>query len=111
VVELLGDPDPAKDLGRTGQALVRERFVLTRLLADDLQPYASLLGTPPHPKKAAAAGLSGEPRDPVCGKRIDLATARALTFGDRSCVFCSRSCEEEFARDPERFIRAVPDGP
>jgi hypothetical protein len=30
---------------------VRERFVLTRLLADDLQPYASLLGTPPHPKK------------------------------------------------------------
>jgi trehalose synthase len=110
VLELLGDVNRRQELGRSGRALVRERFLLPRLLADELQLYASLLGAPPRAGKGSVAGLAGEQRDPVCGMRIDTATARALTFGGDSYVFCSRSCEEEFARDPERFLRAVPDG-
>jgi trehalose synthase len=110
VIELLGDADRAQELGRTGRALVRERFLLTRLLADELQLYASVLGTPLRTGDVAVAGLAGELRDPVCGMRIDPATARTLTFGGELYVFCSRSCEEEFARDPQRFLRAVPDG-
>jgi len=31
-------------------------------------------------------------------------------MGGDSYVFRSRSCEEEFARDPDRFLRGVPDG-
>jgi trehalose synthase len=110
VLELLGDANRRRELGWSGRKLVRERFLLTRLLADELQLYASLLGTPPRAGKGSAAGLAGEQRDPVCGMRIDTATARALTFGGESYVFCSRSCEEEFARDPERFLRGVLDG-
>ena len=108
VLELLGDADRAQDLGRTGRALVRERFLLPRLLADDLQLYASLLGATSRPENTAVAGLAGEQRDPVCGIRIDPSTARALNVGGEPYVFCSRSCEEEFARDPERFLRGVP---
>ena len=110
VLDLLKDADRARELGRTGSALVRERFLLTRLLADELQLYASLLGTPPSVGKGSVAGLAGEQRDPVCGMRIDAATARSLTLGGTSYVFCSRSCEEQFAHDPERFLRAAPDG-
>ena len=110
VLELLGDANRRQELGRSGHALVRERFLRPRLLADELQLYASLLGAPPRAGKGSVAGLAGEQRDPVCGMRIDAATARALTFGGDSYVFCSRSCEEEVARDPERFLRAVPDG-
>jgi trehalose synthase len=109
VLDLLNDTDRARELGRTGRILVRDRFLLTRLLADELQLYSSLLGTPPRAGKGSVAGLAGEQRDPVCGMRIDAATARTLTYGGESFVFCSRSCEEEFARDPERFLRAVPD--
>ena len=110
VLELLGDSDGARELGNEGRALVSERFLLTRLLADELQLYASLLGTPLRAGKESTAGLAGERRDPVCGMRIHSATARSLTFAGESYVFCSRSCEEEFARDPDRFLRAVPDG-
>jgi trehalose synthase len=110
VLELLSDADRAHELGRTGHALVRERFLLTRLLADELQLYASVLGTPLRRGDVAVAGLAGELRDPVCGMRIDPKTARTLSFGGESYVFCSRNCEEEFARDPQRFLRAVLEG-
>jgi YHS domain-containing protein len=52
-------------------------------------------------------GLTGEHRDPVCGMSIDTASARRLTLDGRDFYFCSGSCEEEFAADPERFLRAV----
>lgn len=110
VLELLGDANRRQELGGSGRALVRERFLLPRLLADDLQLYASLLGAPPRAGKGSIAGLAGEQRDPVCGMRIDTATARSLTFGGAVYAFCSRSCEDEFARDPDRFLRSVPEG-
>lgn len=44
VLELLRNPDEAELFGRRGQAVVRERFLLPRLLADDLRLYAKLLG-------------------------------------------------------------------
>lgn len=81
VVELLGDAERAGELGRSGRSLVRERFLLTRLLADELQLYASLLGIASPAGRAAVAGLAGEERDPVCGMRLDPAMARVLAFG------------------------------
>jgi trehalose synthase len=41
---LLRHPDEARALGEQGRARVRERFLLPRLLADELQLYRSLLG-------------------------------------------------------------------
>ena len=52
-------------------------------------------------------GLTGEHRDPVCGMRVDPHGARHLDYDHRDFFFCSRSCEDEFARDPERFLRAA----
>ena len=40
---LLEHPDDARELGARGREVVRERFLLTRLIADELGLYASLL--------------------------------------------------------------------
>jgi len=70
--------------------------------------YASVLGSEPAPGPATAAGLAGEERDPVCGMRVDKHAARRLTLAGRDWFFCARECQAEFARDPQRFLRAEP---
>jgi trehalose synthase len=107
VLELLKDPEQRHDLGEQGHALVRDRFLLTRLIADELRLYASLLGSQPREAHGMLVGLGGEERDPVCGMRIESTTARHLAFDSHDYFFCSRSCEDEFARDPQRFLRAA----
>jgi len=108
VVELLRNPDEAGALGRRGRELVRERFLLPRLLADELRLYAALLGrqTPPRPGRGEA-GFAGETRDPVCGMRIDYPAAALTAVSDsRTYAFCSQSCRHEFLRDTARFLRS-----
>jgi trehalose synthase len=41
---LLGNPKVGAQMARSGKEIVRERFLLTRLIADELELYASLLG-------------------------------------------------------------------
>jgi trehalose synthase len=43
-VWLLRNPEAGKALGRRGKDSVRERFLLTRLIADELRLYASVIG-------------------------------------------------------------------
>ena len=42
VVELIGDPGLATEMGRAGRERVRERFLITRVLADELELLAGL---------------------------------------------------------------------
>ena len=44
VLRLLRDPEEGAELALYGKELVRERFLLTRLISDELELYASLLG-------------------------------------------------------------------
>jgi trehalose synthase len=110
VLELLEDPDLANELARRGQELVRQRFLLPRLIADELRLYASMLDShpPKHPDVAEAA-LTHELRDPVCGLRIDdPANAPTAFEGGDTYVFCSDRCRAEFLADSERFLRSQP---
>jgi trehalose synthase len=108
VTELVLDAARRRELGERGRALVAQRFLLTRLLADELRLYTSAQGSQPAEVPGSMlVGLAGEHRDPVCGMSIDTARARRLTVDGRDYFFCSGSCEEEFAADPERFLRAV----
>jgi trehalose synthase len=47
LLRLLRDPEEGAELARKGKELVRERFLLPRLIADELALYADLLGTGP----------------------------------------------------------------
>jgi trehalose synthase len=48
---LLRNPEEGKKLGIRGKEIVRKRFLLTRLIGDELKLYASLLDTTARTKK------------------------------------------------------------
>jgi trehalose synthase len=106
-LRLLRHPEEGETLGARGRELVRERFLLTRLIADELRLYGALLGMHQPRTKVALAGLSGEERDPVCGMRLD--PGEALEYEDRGhrYHFCSESCRQQFRVAPEYFLRAT----
>jgi trehalose synthase len=103
----LQHPEEAREFGERGRELVRERFLLTRLIADDLRLYGSLFGRRLPYKPVAQAGLAGEERDPVCGMRVDPHKALEYTYRGESYHFCSESCREQFEAIPEYFLRAI----
>jgi trehalose synthase len=54
MVRLLRNPEEGEKLALWGKEIVRERFLLTRLIADELELYASLLGVGKQPGTRAA---------------------------------------------------------
>jgi trehalose synthase len=103
----LQHPEEAQEFGVNGRKLVRERFLLTRLIADDLRLYGSLLGMRQPCEPVAQAGLAGEERDPVCGMRIDPHKALEYVYRGEGYHFCSESCRGQFKATPEYFLRAI----
>jgi trehalose synthase len=109
VLWLLPHPSEGKNLAQQGRDLVRKRFLLTRLIGDELRLYASLLGTRVAPQPIASlVGLADEDRDPVCGMRLDRSKAATLEYEGRVYPFCSEACRTLFAQTPERFVHTVP---
>jgi trehalose synthase len=106
-LRLLKDPEEGQQLARRGQELVHERFLLTRLIADELRLYGDLLGTRQPRSAVAKAGLTGEVRDPVCGKHLDPEEALEYVYAGRAYRFCSETCRKQFEATPEPFLRAI----
>ena len=97
IVSLLGDPDLAAELGRSGRERVREHFLLPRLILDELTLIRDL-----------AAGLPCTPpsaeRDPVCGMALtEPDTAPSAAFAGATYRFCSDDCRARFELTPERY--------
>jgi trehalose synthase len=103
VHELLVDAELRRALGASGREVVRERFLITRLVADELRLYASLVGRPVGHGPAGTAGLDEEARDPVCGVRLDGAEPARQLHDGRVYSFCSHTCASEFQRTPDAF--------
>ena len=105
VLELLADAGLSRALGDAGRDVVRERFLLTRLVADELRLYASLVGRPVGAGPFVAAALPGEPRDTVCGRRLDPSSGvDSVVHAGTTYAFCSRTCASEFRRAPHAFV-------
>ena len=105
---LLRHPGEGRELAARGRELVRQRFLLTRLIADELRLFGDLLGARSGVVAAVArVGLSGEPRDPVCGMQVRPDRALAVEHRGERYYFCSRSCAHQFSQAPDRFLRAV----
>ncbi len=108
VLQLIRDRPRALELAMLGRELVRERYLLTRMMADELRLFVSVLGRPPRPSLASMVGLVGEVRDPVCGRAVDLKAALTAEYGGRTYYFVSAESRDQFLGDPERFRRAQP---
>jgi trehalose synthase len=108
---LLRNPGEGKALAARGKELVRERFLLTRLIADELRLYASVLGGMQQTvQPVAKVGFVGETRDPVCGMHVVPPRAITLDHEGRLYHFCASGCEKLFKADPSRFLRGRGDG-
>ncbi|MFI2372178.1 glycosyltransferase [Streptomyces sp. NPDC018833] len=109
VLGLLADPPAAHRLAAAGTDLVHKRFLLPRLIGDELRLIASLLGQRPAAPAAltAAAGTAEEERDPVCGMRVTATSPHRIRHADHTHFFCSASCARQFAADPTLFLRAL----
>jgi trehalose synthase len=106
---LLEHPREGHELAAQGRELVRRRFLLTRLIADELRLYGALLGTTGASSPLVAqSGLLGEPRDPVCGMRVLPEKAPQFEYQSKHYVFCSESCRQQFEQAPSRFLRSTP---
>ncbi len=81
-------PEEAREFGVTSRELVRERFLLTRLIADALRLHGSVLPHKPGAQAGLQAGLPGEERDPACGVRVGPHKASGCTYRVESHHFC-----------------------
>ncbi len=105
VRDLLADHELNRALGKAGRDVVRERFLLTRLVADELRLYAWLVGQHVDPAPGGTAALTGEPRDPVCGMRVDASSAvDSVDYAGATYSFCSKTCAAEFRETPDAFV-------
>ena len=65
-------------------------------------------GVEPHPPKT----MPDPATDPVCGMKVDRAAARGGSFdhSGETFFFCSPSCKQKFAAEPDRYLqRAAPE--
>jgi trehalose synthase len=101
IVELIRDPERARELGARGRERVRERFLLPRLLLNELALVAELVAA----RRPVAAPWDGG-RDPVCGMALANGDqALSTTFAGATYQFCSQQCLGRFSRDPDRYAR------
>lgn len=101
---LLQHPAEGGQLAARGRELVRQRFLLTRLIADELRLYAALLGDRPQPvEPVSQVALKGELQDPVCGMKVNPKRDVVLEHEGRTIYFCSVECRQIFSENPARF--------
>jgi xanthine dehydrogenase accessory factor len=53
-------------------------------------------------------GQAGQAKDPICGMRVEIATARYTSiYKDEAYYFCCAGCKQKFDREPEKYVEQV----
>lgn len=101
IVELLRQPERARELGERGRERVREHFLLPRLLLNQLALMRELVQEHPIDRdRLKTASL----RDPVCGMVVERGgEGVSAPYHDRTYVFCSQGCRARFLENPARY--------
>lgn len=99
LVELLRNPDRARELGGSGKERVRRQFLTPRLVLDELELMRALAE-----RRPVARGADWALRDPVCGMSLveDETLLEVVHVGARY-RFCSTGCRDLFVGDPARY--------
>ncbi len=105
ILRLLEDRALARRLAKRGRETVRERFLLPRLLLDELALLADLAGT----DQFVRAPEWLDDHDPVCGMALAKSPVRvSASHEGRSYGFCSETCAGRFHFDARRYIVHAP---
>jgi trehalose synthase len=97
IAELLEDRERAEALGEAGRERVRQHFLLSRLLLNEVELLATITeGHRPDRRPW---------RDPVCGIALAEPSGGTEKHDGTTWGFCSERCRERFRESPERFAR------
>ena len=76
---------------------VTPQEIALSILAEVVQIRRSQKAVEPEPPEAAAGATEADATDPICGMRVEVATARYRSETPRGTVyFCCRSCQERY---------------
>jgi xanthine dehydrogenase accessory factor len=82
--------------------------IAVSILAEIIQRHRTEKSAPADAVASPARALPTEVRDPVCGMRVDVATARFRSeVSGQAVYFCCRRCQETFDRDPVPYRAAL----
>lgn len=105
VLRLLQNPKEGKVLGNKGKEILRERFLLTRLIADELKLHSSLMQLPLQATEQTITEKdSNGVSDPVCGTLVLPEKAISKYYKRQEYNFCSNTCRKIFEDNPKSFI-------
>jgi len=80
--------------------------IAVSILAEIVQHQRS--GKPAVADPGGSPALASEAIDPICGMRVEVATARHHSAqSGRAVYFCCRHCKDTFDRDPDRYRAAL----
>jgi xanthine dehydrogenase accessory factor len=82
--------------------------IAVSILAEIIQHSRGDKSLPAETEARASSAIPTEVRDPICGMRVEIATAqyRSEVWGG-AVYFCCRRCQETFDRDPERHRASI----
>lgn len=104
LVELDRNPELAAALGEQGREYVRQHFLLSRLLADELRLIEAVQGKAPLAVQRWEREATLGTRDPVCGMPLLRDDERPTAqYQGRSYAFCNDECRRRFLRTPELY--------
>ena len=82
--------------------------IAVSILAEIIQHHRGDKDGPAEAEARPGSAVPTEARDPICGMRVDIATARYRSEAwGRAVYFCCRRCQETFDRDPERHRASI----
>ncbi len=105
ILWLMRNKEEAKEIGSAGKERVKNHFLLSRLLQDELKLYNSLLESETSHRNFREIynkKTDGE-KDPVCGMVVDPDNAIIKTVNGNIFYFCCNSCMEIFNENLSRY--------
>lgn len=100
IVGLLRDPSRARQLGASGKRRVQDRFLVPRLVLNELRLMAELAASMPIVRTVEWYRT----RDPVCGMALPGEAKASGEYAGAEYRFCSVSCKARFFEQPERYV-------
>lgn len=84
-----------------------KKIIISVLVLGYMQGYCQEPNVARKAKKAAKADitLENDTTDPICKMSVAKGSKNVSIYKDKQVGFCSKSCKEQFDKNPEKYIK------